>query len=35
MAWCQPGNKPLSEPMMVQITDEYMQILNNAKQITE
>ena len=24
MAWCQTGNKPLSEPMMTQFTDTYM-----------
>ena len=24
MAWCQSGNKPLSEPMMTQFTDTYM-----------
>ena len=24
MAWCQSGNKPLSEPMMVCVTDAYM-----------
>ena len=24
MAWCQIGNKPLSEPMMVCSTDAYM-----------
>ena len=23
MAWCQPGNKPLSEPMLTQFTDAY------------
>ena len=25
MAWCHPGNKPLSEPMLTWITDTYMQ----------
>ena len=24
MAWCRPGNKPLSEPMMAQVTYPYM-----------
>ena len=24
MAWCRPGNKPLSEPMMPYITDAYV-----------
>ena len=24
MAWPQPGDKPLSEPMMAQLTDAYM-----------
>ena len=24
MAWCRPGNKPLSEPLMVEFTDVYM-----------
>ena len=24
MAWRQPGNKPLSEPMVVKFTDTYM-----------
>ena len=24
MAWCQIGDKPLSEPMMAQFTDAYM-----------
>ena len=24
MAWCRPGDKPLSEPMMVKFTDAYM-----------
>ena len=23
MAWCQPGNKPLSEPMLTHLTDAY------------
>ena len=26
MAWHQPGNKPLSEPMLTQFTDAYMQL---------
>ena len=25
MAWCQIGDKPLSEPMLTWFTDEYMQ----------
>ena len=25
MAWCLPGDKPLSEPMLTQFTDAYMQ----------
>ena len=25
MAWCQPGDKPLSEPMLTRFTDAYMQ----------
>ena len=24
MAWCRPGDKPLSEPMMVKFTEAYM-----------
>ena len=24
MAWRRPGEKPLSEPMLTQVTDEYM-----------
>ena len=24
MAWCWPGDKPLSEPMMVKISDTYL-----------
>ena len=24
MAWCQKGNKPLSEPMLTWLTDAYM-----------
>ena len=24
MAWCRPGNKPLSEPMLAWVTDAYM-----------
>ena len=24
IAWCRPGNKPLSEPMLTQFTEAYM-----------
>ena len=29
MAWCRPGDKPLSEPMMVQFADVYMRNLTS------
>ena len=29
MAWCRTGDKPLSEPMMVQFTEAYMERLGS------
>ena len=33
MAWCRPGDKPLSEPMMTYSTDAYMRHLASMSYI--